>query len=86
MIDVGVQAHFGPCIAGAARLDTAAELGPVDGEEDHCLHAHRLDDVQSHVEIAAIGAAVVTRLGDVLRPQAEDQFLSDNGSIAGLAG
>ena len=72
--------------ASPARLDTAAEFGPVDGKKDHRFHAHRLDDVQSNVEIAAIGAAVMTRLGDVLRPQAEDQFLADNGSIAGLAG
>ena len=69
VINVCVQAHFAPGIARASRFDTAAELGPVDGEKDHRFHAHRLNDIQSNVEIAAIGAAVVARLGEVLRPR-----------------
>jgi hypothetical protein len=59
---------------------------PFDGEEDHCLHAHRLDDIQGDRRSRQpFGAAVVARLGDVLRPQAEDQFLADDGPVAGLA-
>src|SRR5262245_43989659 len=85
VIDIGMQTHFGACIAGTVWLDTAAELGPVDGEEDHRLHAHRLDDIQSNFEIAPIGAAVVARLSDVLGPKTEDQILTDDGAVAGLA-
>src|SRR6185503_7655221 len=83
--DIGVQAHFGPCIARAAWLDPAAELRALYGVEDHRLHAHRLDDIQGDLEVTPIGATIVARLGDVLGPKAEDQFLADNGPITRLS-
>ena len=44
-------------IAGRRRIDPAANLDPVDDEIDHRLHAHRLDDVEPHLERRAPGAA-----------------------------
>src|SRR4029078_1415206 len=85
VIDIGLQAHFGACIARAARLNPAAVFGAVDGEEHHRLHAHRLEDIQSDVEIATVGAAVVARLGNVLWPQAENHVLVDGRSVTRLA-
>ncbi len=77
MIDIGVQSHCGACIRGAARLDAAANFGAIHGKEDHRLHAKRLDDVQGHREVGSIVAAIVSRFGDVLRPQSKGDLFSN---------
>jgi hypothetical protein len=71
MIDIGVQSHCGACIDRAAGLDAAANFGAIHGKEDHRLHAKRLDDIQGHREVGSIVAAIVSRFGDVLRPQSK---------------
>src|SRR5690348_11008699 len=69
VIHVGVKLHWRAGIGGAVRLDPPADFRAIHREEDHRLHAERLDDIQRHREVAAFVTAIMARLGDVLGAQ-----------------
>src|SRR5579863_4304614 len=82
MIHIGAEPYRFARFGGDTRIDTATDFLAVDAEEYHRLHAHRLHDIQDRRELAILVAAAAPRLGDVLGPQAEYQFLADQRLVA----
>ena len=56
VLHIRAQHHRLAGTLGGRGLDAAAELGAVDGEEHHGLHAERLDHVERHRELGRLGA------------------------------
>src|SRR5262249_12676407 len=81
VIDIGIEPHGLARAADAVRVDPGANLLAVHGEEHHGLHAHGLDHVDRHRKGARLAVAAGA-LGDVLRPQAEQELAADGIAIA----
>jgi hypothetical protein len=75
VIHIRTEPHRFERFSAAARIDATADLLTVDFEVHHCLHAHRLHDIQHRRKLAILVAAATPWLGDVLGPQPEYQFL-----------
>ena len=75
-----------PAAPAADGLDAPAHLDTPDDEVDHRLHAHRLDHVEPDRERHRSGRRVAARFGNVLRTQAEQEFIANIRAIARLMG
>ena len=82
MVDIGVQPHGCPCVGCAAGFDATTKFSPIHAEENHGLHAQRLDDVQRHREIGSIAMSVLARLRNVLRPESKCHRFADKRLVA----
>src|SRR5260370_23962118 len=81
VVEIGVKPHRLSGRGSGGRLYARTHLFSVHREEDHRLHAHRLDHIHGHAELATRVAFFSTRLRKVLRPQAEDHIPAAEWSI-----
>ena len=72
-----------PSRAPAVGLTLRAHVAPVDAEEHHRLHAHRLGDLEHGIDIARLPVAVGLAFGQVLRTQPEGETVA--ADVAAIA-
>src|SRR5207253_8719670 len=77
VVEVGVKPNWLSGGLRGGRLYARAYLFSVHRKEHHRLHAHGLDHIHGHAELATRVAFFSARLRDVLGPQAEAQILAD---------
>ena len=68
VVEVGVEPHRLPGRRYTRRFDPRANLGPLNAEEHHRLHTHRLNYVEGDRKLTARIDSPAAQLGDVFGP------------------
>ena len=76
------KSHGATRCTRAARIYPTAHLNTVNQEEDFRLDPHRLHDVQKNIEPDKVSVFVWSRLGYVLRAQADRHLAADVGAVS----